>query len=75
VKGAAATVRASYRSWLARPRSATVRRLRRRLRQVRDRYRHSLQLRVTTATLILCAVVVSVLGYILMQHLVAGIRM
>jgi two-component system sensor histidine kinase MtrB len=73
VKGAAATVRASYRSWLARPRSATVRRLRRRLRQVRDRYRHSLQLRVTTATLILCAVVVSVLGYILMQHLVAGI--
>ena len=48
-------------------------RLRRRLRQVRDRYRHSLQLRVITATLILSAVVVSVLGYILMQHLVAGI--
>ena len=43
----------------------------RRLRQVRDRYRHSLQVRVVSATLILSAVVVSVLGYILMQHLVA----
>jgi two-component system sensor histidine kinase MtrB len=47
--------------------------LRRRLRRVADRYRHSLQLRVVSATLILSAVVVSVLGYILMQHLVAGI--
>jgi two-component system, OmpR family, sensor histidine kinase MtrB len=47
--------------------------LRRRLRQVADRFRHSLQLRVVSATLILSAVVVSVLGYILMQHLVAGI--
>src|SRR5262249_629720 len=35
--------------------------------------RHSLQLRVVSATLILSAVVVSVLGYILMQHLAAGI--
>ena len=73
MKGAAATVRASYRSWLARPRSAVTTQARRRLRQVRDRYRHSLQLRVITATLILSAVVVTVLGYILMQHLVAGI--
>ena len=73
MKGAAATVRASYRSWLARPRPAAVTTLRRWLRHVADRYRHSLQLRVTTATLILSAVMVSVLGYILMQHLVAGI--
>jgi two-component system, OmpR family, sensor histidine kinase MtrB len=43
------------------------------MRQVAERYRHSLQLRVVTATLILSAVVVSVLGYILMQHLAAGI--
>jgi two-component system sensor histidine kinase MtrB len=43
------------------------------MRKVAERYRHSLQLRVVTATLILSAVVVSVLGYILMQHLAAGI--
>ena len=43
------------------------------MRQVAERYRHSLQLRVVTATLILSAVVVTVLGYILMQHLAAGI--
>ncbi len=79
MKGAAAAVGASYRNWLASPRaaafsrSATVARLRRWLRQVAERYRHSLQLRVITATLILSAVVVSVLGYILMQHLVASI--
>jgi two-component system sensor histidine kinase MtrB len=35
-----------------------------------DRWRRSLQLRVVTATLVLSAVVVSVLGYVLMQHLV-----
>ena len=79
MKGAAAAVGASYRSWLARPRStspsrsAVLSRSRRWLRRVADRYRHSLQLRVVTATLILSAVVVSVLGYILMQHLVTGI--
>jgi two-component system, OmpR family, sensor histidine kinase MtrB len=79
VKGAAATVGASYRNWLARPRqgafsrSATVTRFRRWMRRVAERYRHSLQLRVVTATLILSAVVVSVLGYTLMQHLAAGI--
>lgn len=79
MKGAAAAVGASYRSWLARPRpaavsqSATLTRSRRWLAQVRDRYRHSLQLRVISATLVLSAVVVSVLGYILMQHLEAGI--
>jgi two-component system, OmpR family, sensor histidine kinase MtrB len=43
------------------------------MRGVAERYRHSLQLRVVTATLIMSAVVVTVLGYILMQHLAAGI--
>jgi len=75
----AAAVGASYRNWLAWPRraafsqSATFTRSRRWLRHVSDRYRHSLQFRVVSATLILSAVVVSVLGYILMTHLVAGI--
>jgi two-component system, OmpR family, sensor histidine kinase MtrB len=43
---------------------------RHRLWQLGDRWRSSLQLRVVTATLVLSAVVVSVLGYVLMQHLV-----
>jgi two-component system sensor histidine kinase MtrB len=43
---------------------------RRRLWQLSDRWRRSLQLRVVTTTLVLSAVVVSVLGYVLMQHLV-----
>ena len=43
---------------------------RRRLWQFSDRWRRSLQLRVVTTTLVLSAVVVSVLGYVLMQHLV-----
>ncbi|HEY2079338.1 MAG TPA: MtrAB system histidine kinase MtrB [Streptosporangiaceae bacterium] len=79
MKGAAAAVGASYRNWLAWPRRAAVRRSatfsrsRRWLRHVSDRYRHSLQFRVVSATLIMSAVVVSVLGYILMTHLVAGI--
>jgi two-component system, OmpR family, sensor histidine kinase MtrB len=73
VNEAAATVGARYRGWLVRPRPAVLTALWRGLRRVRDRYRHSLQLRVVSATLILSAVVVSVLGYILMQHLVAGI--
>ena len=70
---AAAALGARYRGWLVRPRPAALTALRRRLRQVRDRYRHSLQVRVVSATLVLSAVVLSVLGYILMQHLVAGI--
>ncbi len=41
-----------------------------RLWRLSDRWRRSLQLRVVTATLVLSAVVVSVLGYVLMQHLV-----
>jgi two-component system, OmpR family, sensor histidine kinase MtrB len=43
---------------------------RRRLWRLGDQWRRSLQLRVVTATLVLSAVVVSVLGYVLMQHLV-----
>jgi two-component system, OmpR family, sensor histidine kinase MtrB len=70
VNEAAATVGARYRGWLTGPRPAVLTAIRRRLRQVRDRYRHSLQVRVVSATLILSAVVVSGLGYILMQHLV-----
>jgi two-component system, OmpR family, sensor histidine kinase MtrB len=41
-----------------------------RLWRLSDRWRRSLQLRVVTATLVLSAVVVSVLGYVLTQHLV-----
>jgi len=69
MKGAA-SVTASYQSWLARPRSAFLPRWRTRLRPLSDRWRRSLQLRVITATLVLSAVVVSLLGYVLMQHLV-----
>ena len=43
---------------------------RRRFWRLSERWRRSLQLRVVTATLVLSAVVVSVLGYVLMQHLV-----
>ena len=73
MRTAAGTVLARYRDWLAGPRSAVLTHTRRWLRQIRNRYRRSLQLRVTTATLVLSAVVVSVLGYLLLQHLVADI--
>jgi two-component system, OmpR family, sensor histidine kinase MtrB len=73
MKGVAASVAASYRSWLARPRAKLLSSFRGRLRQFSDRWRRSLQLRVVTATLVLSAVVVSVLGYLLMQHLVADV--
>jgi two-component system sensor histidine kinase MtrB len=48
-------------------------RLRRSARLLSDRWRRSLQLRVVTATLVLSAVVVSVLGYFLMQRFVADL--
>jgi two-component system sensor histidine kinase MtrB len=76
VKGAAATyagVQAGYRNWVARPRPAVMVAAQARLRQFTDRWRRSLQLRVTTATLVLCAIVVSVLGYFLMQQLVTNL--
>ncbi len=46
---------------------------RRRLWRLSDRWRRSLQLRVITATLVLSAVVVTVLGYVLMQKFVTEI--
>jgi two-component system sensor histidine kinase MtrB len=66
----AAGVAARYRSWLIRPRLELLPSWRLRLRLISDRWRRSLQLRVITATLLLSAIVVSVLGYVLMQHLV-----
>jgi HAMP domain-containing protein len=53
--------------WAVGPTPAGVRG---RLWWLSDRWRRSLQLRVITATLVLSAIVVSVLGYVLMQHLV-----
>jgi two-component system, OmpR family, sensor histidine kinase MtrB len=73
VKGAAASFRAGYQGWLGRPAPALLAGSRARLRHFADRWRRSLQLRVITATLVLCAVVVSVLGYFLMQQLVANL--
>ncbi|HYK26872.1 MAG TPA: MtrAB system histidine kinase MtrB [Streptosporangiaceae bacterium] len=74
MKGAAASFRASYRGWLARPRPLfVVSRSRTLLWRLTDRWRRSLQLRVLTATLVLCGVVVAVLGYFLMQQLVADV--
>ncbi len=66
----AASVTASYRSWLSRRGQLVLPAGHTRLRRISDRWRRSLQLRVVTATLVLSAVVVSVLGYVLMQHLV-----
>jgi two-component system, OmpR family, sensor histidine kinase MtrB len=59
-----------YRSEPPPPAEAHSAGWRRRLWWLGDRWRRSLQLRVVTATLVLSAVVVSVLGYVLMQHLV-----
>jgi two-component system sensor histidine kinase MtrB len=73
VKGAAASIPAGYRDWLARPRPALLSAARTQLRHLTDRWRRSLQLRVTTATLVLCAIVVAVLGYFLMQQLVTNL--
>ncbi len=44
-----------------------------RLKKLGDAWRSSLQLRVITATLVLCGVVIAVLGYFLTQQLVAGL--
>jgi two-component system sensor histidine kinase MtrB len=59
--------------WLGRARTALLVIARTSLRRIGDRWRRSLQLRVITATLVLCAVVVSVLGYVLMQRFVADL--
>jgi two-component system, OmpR family, sensor histidine kinase MtrB len=73
VRAGAASLRASYQRWLSKPRSAAVSRARALLRRLTDRWRRSLQLRVTAATLVLCAVVVTMLGYVLMQNFVTEI--
>ncbi len=66
----AASITGGYRSWLVWPRLGLLTALRARLRRISDRWARSLQLRVIAATLMLSAIVVSVLGYVLMQHLV-----
>jgi two-component system, OmpR family, sensor histidine kinase MtrB len=70
---AAASVRTGYRDWRERPRPAVFARAAAWLGKLADRWRKSLQLRVIIATLLLSAVVVTVLGYVLMQHFVAGV--
>lgn len=66
----AAGLGARYRSWLVRPRLVVLPTWRASVRQIGDRWRRSLQLRVITATMVLSVIVVGVLGYVLMQHLV-----
>jgi two-component system, OmpR family, sensor histidine kinase MtrB len=66
VREAVGTAWASARRWPGRLRFEA----RRWLRRLSDRWRRSLQLRVVTATLVLSAVVVTVLGYVLMQRFV-----
>jgi two-component system, OmpR family, sensor histidine kinase MtrB len=73
VNEAVATARASLGRALGALRITLRRGSRRWLRGITDRWRRSLQLRVITATLVLCAVVVSVLGYFLMQRFVADV--
>ena len=42
-------------------------------RRISERWRRSLALRVSTATLVLCAIVVSILGYFIMQRFVSDL--
>ncbi len=70
---AAVSVRTRYRDWLDRPRPAAFARTAAWLGKLADRWRKSLQLRVIIATLVLSAVVVTILGYVLMQHFVEGV--
>ncbi|HXW47002.1 MAG TPA: MtrAB system histidine kinase MtrB [Streptosporangiaceae bacterium] len=69
MREAVGTAWASVRRWLSRVRSEA----RRWVRRLRDRWWRSLQLRVITATLVLSAVVVCVLGYFLMQRFVSDL--
>ena len=64
----AASVTAGYRGLLTRPRLALLTASQARLRRISDRWRRSLQLRVIAATLMLSAIVVSVLGYVLIDR-------
>jgi len=71
VREAAAAAWVRLRGWLGRVAAAARARTRRRLLGFADRWRRSLQLRVITATLVLSAVVATVLGYLLMQQFAA----
>jgi two-component system, OmpR family, sensor histidine kinase MtrB len=73
VTEAAGSARVTVAHWLGRARTALQIIARTSLRRLGDRWRRSLQLRVITATLVLSAVVVSVLGYVLMQRFVADL--
>jgi two-component system, OmpR family, sensor histidine kinase MtrB len=59
--------------WLNRTWAGFRRRARVSLRRLAARWRRSLQLRVIATTLVLSAVVVSVLGYFLIQHFVSNL--
>jgi two-component system, OmpR family, sensor histidine kinase MtrB len=73
VREAAVTAAVSAWRWLSRTWAALRRRTRGSLRRLAARWRRSLQLRVIATTLVLCAVVVSVLGYFLIQHFVSNL--
>ncbi len=73
MKEAVSTVRASLGRWLGRLRAILRTSRQRWPPKLTDNWRRSLQLRVVTATLVLSAVVVSVLGYFLMQRFVADL--
>ena len=73
MKGAVGTVRGSTERWLHRLAAVLRTNPRRWLPALSDRWRRSLQLRVVTTTLVLSAVVVSVLGYFLMQRFVGDL--
>jgi two-component system, OmpR family, sensor histidine kinase MtrB len=73
VREATATAAVSAWRWLSRTWADSRRRARIALRRLAVRWRRSLQLRVIATTLVLCAVVVSVLGYFLIQHFVSNL--
>ncbi len=73
MKEAVSTVRVSLGRWLGELRAMLRTSRRRWLPRLSANWRRSLQLRVVTATLVLSAVVVSVLGYFLMQRFVADL--
>lgn len=70
---AVATTASGLWRWLSRSQALLHRGAGGALRRLAATWRSSLQLRVITATLVLCAVVVSVLGYFLMQRFVSDL--
>jgi two-component system, OmpR family, sensor histidine kinase MtrB len=73
VREAAATAAASAWRWLSQTWASLRGQARGSLRRLAVRWRRSLQLRVIATTLVLSAVVVSVLGYFLIQHFVSNL--